>query len=178
RCAARHAGRGSAEAAIGGQRQPRAVRGGDGLVDPRAATGGHGRNRGATVDRLAGAGRLRRVRGVTGLSSGDLHRVRRIGSASSPATPIPAHCLRTFHTAWPSWLEGVCMMKRGVRFVLSVDVMIREDSQVQALENVKTGDQGSPTLWQIIKGSGTLDEKRAPLGLKVRWHEFNSSLLS
>lgn len=70
------------------------------------------------------------------------------------------------------------MMKRGVRFVLTVAVMMLVNSSVQALENVKISYQRSSTLWQILKENGTLDEKLAPLGFKVRWHEFNSSLLS
>lgn len=46
-----------------------------------------------------------------------------------------------------------------------------------ARETVRISYQRSSTLWLLLKKNGTLEQKLAPLGYDVRWHEFSAGLL-
>jgi|SRR5690554_2544025 len=70
------------------------------------------------------------------------------------------------------------MMKTTMKLFLTAALALLVNTSVLALESVKISYQRSSTLWQILKENGALDQKLAPLGFKVSWHEFNSSLLS
>src|SRR4051812_29486093 len=66
---------------------------------------------------------------------------------------------------------------RRVALFIGAAALTLTATLAQARESVRISFQRSSTVLTLIKQSGTLEKKLAPLGYDVSWHELNGNAL-